>query len=400
MKKRILFFAEGVSLSHLARCLGIISRLEEGSKDKYELIVATPYWNWPSMPIYHRRVHLDSIKPKEFNKRLAWGEPLYTEDELEKYISNDLLLFDQIRPDIVVGDFRLSLAISARIAEIPLITVSNIYWSGYSLDRVELPVIFPWTYIFPIGMVEEFFQKHRTSFMMRHADVYNRVRSKHGIDWRYSLREIYGDGDYQCFADIPELFKYHSLPDKARFIGPVLWEPHIYNLPKWWTDQEFFSWEKPIGYVTIGSTGRRSPLKKVVNALKQQHRFYLASSKHDISHQYASDYLPGIKACTYADYVICNGGSMSTQQALLAGKPVIGIVHNMDQAINMAAIANAGLGILLRADRLSKRKIQEAVEAVTINHHYRERCENLYRNFHHTDSFHQFELLIDSIGSK
>ena len=44
---------------------------------------------------------------------------------------NDLALIKSYRPDLIVGDFRLSLSISARVAGIPYAAISSAHWSPY-----------------------------------------------------------------------------------------------------------------------------------------------------------------------------------------------------------------------------------------------------------------------------
>jgi UDP:flavonoid glycosyltransferase YjiC (YdhE family) len=70
-----------------------------------------------------------------------------------------------------------------------------------------------------------------------------------------------------------------------------------------------------------------------------------------------ADYLPGDAATARASLVICNGGSLTTQQALAAGKPVLGIASNMDQHLNMGALCRAGAGELLRAGTVTAGQI-------------------------------------------
>jgi UDP:flavonoid glycosyltransferase YjiC (YdhE family) len=76
---------------------------------------------------------------------------------------------------------------------------------------------------------------------------------------------------------------------------------------------------------------------------------------------YIADYLPGLEAAARAKLVICNGGSLTCQQALAVGVPVLGIASNMDQFLNMEALTKAGLARMLRADRLSVGKIRSVV---------------------------------------
>jgi hypothetical protein len=71
--------------------------------------------------------------------------------------------------------------------------------------------------------------------------------------------------------------------------------------------------------------------------------------------------LPGLDAARRSRLVICNGGSPTSQQALAAGVPIIGLATNLDQFLNMAAIESAGAGVVLRADRFSANMLRAHV---------------------------------------
>jgi UDP:flavonoid glycosyltransferase YjiC (YdhE family) len=79
---------------------------------------------------------------------------------------------------------------------------------------------------------------------------------------------------------------------------------------------------------------------------------------------HAADYLPGMQAAARASLVICNGGSPTSQQALAAGVPVLGIASNMDQFLNMGAVVAAGAGTVLRADRVKPTDVRAAVRSM------------------------------------
>ena len=49
----------------------------------------------------------------------AKGEPIYDAAVLERYVEEEGALFAKVKPDAVVGDFRLSLSTSAALARIP-----------------------------------------------------------------------------------------------------------------------------------------------------------------------------------------------------------------------------------------------------------------------------------------
>ena len=88
-------------------------------------------------------------------------------------------------------------------------------------------------------------------------------------------------------------------------------------------------------------------------------------------------YAPGEKLAARAALVICNGGSLTVYQALAAGTPLIGIASNMDQHLSMSYVEKAGVGTLLRSDKLSSVKLRIAVQQMLTNHLARSRAQNL-----------------------
>ncbi|CFR71311.1 putative glycosyl transferase [Mycobacterium tuberculosis] len=79
--------------------------------------------------------------------------------------------------------------------------------------------------------------------------------------------------------------------------------------------------------------------------------------------------------------VLCNGGSPTTQQALAAGVPVIGLPSNMDQHLNMEALERAGAGVLLRTERLNTEGVAAAVKQVLSGAEFRQAARRLAEAF-------------------
>ena len=126
----------------------------------------------------------------------------------------------------------------------------------------------------------------------------------------------------------------------------------------------------PTLYITLGSSGRADLLAPTVDALACDRYQIIVSSAgklFDITsqpHVFHSSMVPGDMACERADLVICNGGSPTSQQALRAGKPVLGVPCNLDQFLNMDALSRRGVGLVVRSDRFSARRVQAAVETL------------------------------------
>jgi UDP:flavonoid glycosyltransferase YjiC (YdhE family) len=189
-----------------------------------------------------------------------------------------------------------------------------------------------------------------------HALPMNRLRREFGLaGLGLNLRHVYTDADYVAYADIPEIIPTRDLPSHHSYIGPVLWSPPV-STPPWWGS---LGTALPLIYVTMGSSGDSALLPRVIEALAALPvNVVVASAGAPIpaarpANVYCAEYLPGELVAKRAQLFVCNGGSPTTQQALVEGVPVLGITRNMDQFMNMDFIAERGAGLRLRADELS-----------------------------------------------
>jgi UDP:flavonoid glycosyltransferase YjiC (YdhE family) len=359
--KRVLFFAEAVTLAHVARPVALATTLDRARfepilacAERYERFAAGPW----------QTLELDSISGKQFGTALARGSPVYDVATLRRYVRQDLELIERVKPDVIVGDFRLSLSVSARLVGIPYITVTNAYWSPhYDLGSTfPLPSL-PMTRWLPLPLATALFRWAQPLAFRVHCRPLNRVRLENGLpSLGADLRRVYTDADFTAYADIPELFPIHDLPPNHGYLGPILWSPPV-RKPPWWDN---LPTGRPIVYVTMGSSGDAGVLATVLEGLQGLPVTVIASTAGTLipgivpANSHVADYLPGNEAAARAALVICNGGSLTCQQALAAGARVIGIASNMDQFLNMGGLAGAGLGLVLRADRINSDAVRAA----------------------------------------
>jgi UDP:flavonoid glycosyltransferase YjiC (YdhE family) len=152
------------------------------------------------------------------------------------------------------------------------------------------------------------------------------------------------------------------LPVTHSYLGPVMWSPPT-GLPSWW---DALPRGRDIVYVTLGSSGQGALLPKVLQALAPLPLTVIAATAGNSDpgllpdNAHVANYLPGELAAQRARLVICNGGSPTSQQALAAGVPVLGIAGNLDQYLNMDGVLRTGAGALLRSDRLTARQVSTA----------------------------------------
>jgi UDP:flavonoid glycosyltransferase YjiC (YdhE family) len=378
MTKRLLFFSEASTFAHVIRPFVLAKALDQSrytihfacSQNYYNFLSNESFQYWP----------LQSISAQTFATRLARGTPLYTAQELNDYVEEDLKLIDSIQPDMVIGDFRLSLAISATLRHIPYINITNAHWSPfYRYQQIPFPD-HPLEKIVGLKLASSLFNAIQPIAFHLHQMPMNRVRKRYGLPALTSLQEIYTHGDVVLYADIPALLPCDQLPSHHHYLGPILWSPQV-ELPPWWST---LPETVPCIYISLGSSGAVHLLPKIIQGLATWPGRLLVSTAgrynmlSDIPDNcYIADYLPALQICARASLVINNGGSASTYQALSQGKPVLGIPSNMDQFFSQQAIVRAGAGELVRTATISSQHIYNTVTKIFNESRYMQAAQKL-----------------------
>lgn len=362
--KTVLFVAEAVTLAHYGRIATLSRSL---APDNYHVMVASDPRYKALDKIAEAEFHpIWSIPSSQFARALEQGSPLYDAKTLARYVENDLALIDTVKPDLIVGDFRLSLAVSAPLRRIPYASVVNAYWSPYADTAYPIPDL-PFTRYTGLSVGQRLFDFVRPFAFALHARSLNQVRRHYGLPSLGSdLRNIYTWGDYTLYADIEELVPSRQLPDNHRYLGPILWSTRA-PLPPWW---DALPADRPLVFVILGSSGRADLLPMVLEALAGLPVIVIVATAGKVALEtlppnvFVADYLPMDLASERSTLVISNGGSLTTYQALAHGVPIIGICSNMDQLLNMGLLERLGAGIRLRATRISAAGLASAVTSI------------------------------------
>jgi UDP:flavonoid glycosyltransferase YjiC (YdhE family) len=381
LRKRILFVAETVTLAHVTRLLVLARSLDP---NQYEVHFASdqagdfvlrnePFQKWP----------ITSLSSQVFLANLAKGAPLYNRQTLLDYVADDRRLLEQVRPDLVVGDLRLSLGVSAPLCNVPYAALTNAHWSPFAKPRpFPLPEV-PATRWLGCGLTSAVFAMLQPALFAWHARPLNAVRRHFGLPAVGGLLHVYTHGDYTLYADIPDWIPMRETPANHLFLGPIQWSPDN-GLPPWWNDLNH-TW--PSIYVTLGSSGAIGALPAVIEALSARpvNVLIATAGRTDLvprsENVRLAEYLPGMAAARRSALVICNGGSPTSYQGLAAGVPVLGIVSNMDQCLTMRTICERGAGRMVRAGSARPAALIQAIDALLEDPHYREAAEQIARQF-------------------
>jgi UDP:flavonoid glycosyltransferase YjiC (YdhE family) len=398
-RKRILFISEAVTLAHVVRPIVLAKTLDPAH---YEITFACdPRYNQiiGKLPFAYKSIK--SITSEHFLACSVKSQTGYDTATLRAYVKDDLQVIREVDPDIVVGDFRLSLAVSARLAGKPYMGICNAYWSPYAKHRFFPVPEHPFTKIFGVQFTQHIFNLARPLIFAALALPWNRLSREYGLPTiGLDLRRIFTQGDQTLYADLPQLIPTSRLPASHHYIGPILWSPSV-PTPNWWGNLPD---DKPIIYVTLGSSGNTGLLPALFAALKKLPITAIvatagANNPADIPDNiFVAEYLPGEAAANRASLVICNGGSPTTQQALAAGVPVLGIASNADQYRNMFYLQCAGFGLLLRAGKTTKTVLYRRVSEMLNNPSYRSSAKSYQQYLASYSPSDIFPRLVESVG--
>lgn len=380
---KILFFSHAVTMAHFTRPLKWIESLDQ---DRYDIYLAS-HPKFRSLVTNQQLTFIDvhCIDAAEFAKTVEQGKPIYDRATFEFHVQEDLRVMEQVKPDLVIGDFRHSLSVSCRLKKIKYINLANAYWSpqikmdyplpeasivrslGESLASVVLAAVLP------LALKLSFFKMaftHRKSFKSA------------GLSFS-DYRQVITDGDVTLYCDTPGMIPLKSQTSREEFVGPLLWSMPV-ALPTWWSE---LNENKKRIFLSLGSSGNQSVLPTILKSLAKMDVeviVALAGKKIDMPdypNVFVTDYLPMEQACKESDLVICNGGSPMSHAALSYGVPLIGVVSNNDQLLNMSHVVQQGAGLMLRHWNISEKKVTDSVNKIFNNANYFEQSNKIQEQF-------------------
>jgi len=401
-RPRIVFFSEAVTLAHLVRPVFLATALQK--TENYDIFLASPAdkrYEFCFTGTNFKRIDITSTTFERFMKRVDAGAPLFDAKTLDQQVQEDLAIIDNLKPDLIVGDQRLSLSVSATLRKTPYIAISNAYWSPYSARRrFPIPDI-PVTRLLGARLCQPVFEAIWPLVSHIHAWPVNHVRKKYGLPTLDGWLKVYTDANHVVYADVPTLAPTVPLPPNHHYLGTIPWSPPV-ALPAWW---DTINPGKPCIYISLGSSGKAQLLPGITNALADIDANLLVATAGHIDpntlpgNVFAAEYLPGAECTAKSELVICNGGSPTVQQILREGKPVLGIPANMDQYLAMEEVCHLGAGLLIRSVEATGARVREQVVKLLGSGSYRSAAEQVRTEIKGMDAETSFcELVGQLVG--
>lgn len=401
---RILFIGEGVSLAHVGRPAVLARWAREAGCDVHfacssRCAAIARAEGFEPLPV-------PTIDPKHFYARLAQGKFFYTTDELEGYVQAELKLFDELRPDLVVSDFRLSVDISTTLVGIPMLSLINAYWSPASLASFPAPNA-GLLGLLPRALRHRVFDLIRPLAFRFFARPLDQARRHFGLDACSDFRSHYSAGRWCAYLDLPEICPVASPPTGHFFLGPIPWRPSGQVRPALGT----LGLRRTLAYVSLGSTGDGRILPNVVSALlglncdlvlsgvRAEQTAELRQTITDFDkHAVVAPLFDPRDVLQRARLTVCHGGSGTIYQSLAAGVPVLSLPGNPDQALASAAVSARGAGLVVDATNSTIEQLTASATALLGTSSFGQQAQTLARLIAQHDTHrHWLEFLNSSL---
>ncbi len=353
---RQLMVASGVGRAHLARLLLIARALREHGHD---VTFAAGGDGRLASDDGFETLALPEVSVRDFDENVYAA---YTPELVERCVREERAVIEATRPDVVVADFRPTCAISTRIAQVPYVSVLNGYMTS-AFDPTDV-LLGPGTargkraFASRVSRGLQARQKRDLAATFRDVASANRLAGLSSLD-------DFLEGDVTLIADLPELCPLHTLPERHRYVGPLMWEPD--------GDGELLREPdptRPLVYATTSNTGAQPLIDFVLEAFGGDERYEVVLSTgayndppadppanvHVVRYARASSILRRAVAAVHC------GGNGTTYQALAAGVPAVVVPSNNDQRINAYLVKRQGLGLPLDPDKVTGPVLRAAVE--------------------------------------
>ncbi len=357
--KKILVLPYGPALSHVSRAMEVAKGLRGR---QYEAIFASDgdFMRLPreeGFRVLPLKV-LDQfvLAGKTHHGRMDW----YDDATVAEHVAAELKLLEEVKPDLVLSDFRLTAGTSAELAGIPHASILNASWTNYCSAHSKAPKNGSFL----------FYGQLMRRILSKCARPFDRLRRAKKLAGKGTLSDI-----RKCVALIAECAEFGPRMG-IRPNSPYVWELNTGaeplnrfrrsrnlagegNLFDAMKGDDTPAWlgkldsSRPTIYVSMGASGYYRVfdlMAYLFGDTAYQCVMTTANLPNPSSYPanfFVTDYAAGRQILRKSDLMICQGGNGTIYQALSCGVPLICIPTHGDQYNNSLRVAELGLGIHL-----------------------------------------------------
>lgn len=387
MKAVLLFAPETLNIAETTRMIEVARAAHGdftchfmGYGGEYEQLITEA-----GFPLHRLTPTLTPKRVEELWKadRMERGGRFFTEAELTERVQSELALYERIQPTAVVIGFTLSVYLSARAGQVPLVAIVPLPFTRPFLeaglatwpDALDVP---------PLRWLPQTWKDdwiNRLSLRLRvWTKPLNRVGRQFGVAPFDRLVDLLA-GDYTLVTGIPELTSLPNLPERWHYVGPIFARLDG-EVP---AEIMALTEQRPLIYFAMGSSANQKTLLRALTILAELPytvvapiQRHIAGLKLDLPpHIHVFDWLPAHQVNPLADIAVIHGGEGTVQTACWSGTPFVGVGLQPEQEANIELMARQGMAIRLRKYGVTREKLATAVATLLQDGSYRQNAQRV-----------------------
>ncbi len=330
---------------------------------------------------------------ERISKMLAmdrYGSDFASKEEIQKIVEEEIKLIKKYKPVVILTGYRMSLTISARIAQVPIV------WSlSASISKLQLEQV--------LKQSKEANKKTKRSYQELRSLYENKIACERVLRdcqttkrWNEVLEssgcqplscdlDMY-TGDLNLMSDAKEIFPDLKENDYFKFIGPILNNQYI-EMPQIVKDVMNQKNGRKKVLISVGTAGNKELLKKILQASKSFDCDFFISIfdmfTTEEMNEYPENYhfcekFPLIEIASMCDVAIIQAGQ-GTLYAMIAGQcPIVSIPTTFEQRQNIEnLLKHSKCGEMIPFYDATEQKIEKAMASLIQTKDYKEEMERV-----------------------
>ncbi|PWW83153.1 hypothetical protein CR164_00920 [Prosthecochloris marina] len=372
--KTIAMFPAAWNLAETTRTLEVA----KACRNEFNIVFATHGGQFEEL-IENEGFPLTRLEPGLTDEQI---EHLYQVDQGEKIgsfftvkqtrqrVEKEAAFLRNERPLAAVTGFNVTITLSSRAADVPLIWLTQSTWDIQAMIDEGLGAYADDLDMAGLRLLPDAVLKWltRQTFSWLGGTILrplNTVAKEYGIEKLYDLRDLW-QGDHNLLAEPPDFSGLSSVPDTYYYIGPLIADlasPVPEEINRLAAKQE------PLVYFSMGSSGKPQVIKRILEGFRDQPFNVVSPMKTKLQELYVkvppnvllTDWLPALDVSRLADISVIHGGIGTVMTAALAGKPVLGIGMMYEQEYNIDCLVRKGFAHRIRRTRLDSESVNKAI---------------------------------------
>ncbi|MBO0461470.1 hypothetical protein JZO83_06880 [Enterococcus sp. DIV1298c] len=294
---------------------------------------------------------------------------------VQERIENELAFYQKKQPKVIVTGTNITAFLSARIYKVPLIYIKPFALTREQLSLYDAPAphqltqkIIPTNFIWSICKKIFLHTKWKPYALKRVAKKYGLTLPKYTIDLL--------SGELDLLTTHPTFISEVPLSKNMRIVGPIYarFDLEIPDFIKKVIQVAKANKVKVI-YVSMGSSGNKKMILKLLNILNRLDCVVIAPVKHFITGDsnennfgkniYLTELLPAHLISKEVDLSIIHGGEGTIQTACTSGKPFIGVGLQYEQELNIRYCEQFGNALSVRPNEIKYHKIVTTLQKIS-----------------------------------